>query len=585
MFKIGIYDRYLSTAGGGERYSCKLAEILSKIDGYNVDLVTDLYADINTVSKKLNLDLSRVNLKVFPFLSEDYALAITGEYDIFINATYLSSLCSSAKKSFYLCYFPTSFDVDFKVTHKLLIIFFRFFAVRLYRLADKISGGFKEIKIIEGVYDTKRFMLHRGSFTSGSTRIIYDFRCRQNSSLRGGQMCSRSEKDRAGKKEIRVGFKNPADLGVELIKSKMEIYEIKDKGNSNPEFLRLNSCKYYGDPGELNGCHKDMVFSEEVQISSGNKKIIEVNLEKSDASMFLLAVRSDTYSASAGNKKNMDTRKLGIVIYNEQKINIFQKFLLKVIGFIPMFLVTYPGNLSFLDSYDKIISISEYSSKWIRKLWKKDSVILYPPVDTDNYYCSKKQKIILSVGRFFPEHHNKKQLELAQNFIKLYKSSYDIFKDYRLILAGGVENKQEHLEYVRKIEEISKGYPVEILTNINWERLKDIFSEAMIFWHAAGMDEDEEKHPEKFEHFGITTVEAMASGCICVVINKGGQPEIIENGLNGFLFNSWEELRKITEDICSGLVDVKKISGNAMIKAGNFSSANFKEKLLKIIRC
>ncbi|GAH99470.1 unnamed protein product [marine sediment metagenome] len=30
MKKIAIYDRYLSTVGGGERYSCKIAEVLSK---------------------------------------------------------------------------------------------------------------------------------------------------------------------------------------------------------------------------------------------------------------------------------------------------------------------------------------------------------------------------------------------------------------------------------------------------------------------------------------------------------------------------------------------------------------------------
>ena len=46
MVKIAIYDRYLLTAGGGERYSCKIAEILSRQEGYRVDLITDIYADL-----------------------------------------------------------------------------------------------------------------------------------------------------------------------------------------------------------------------------------------------------------------------------------------------------------------------------------------------------------------------------------------------------------------------------------------------------------------------------------------------------------------------------------------------------------
>ncbi len=42
MVKIAIYDRYLSTAGGGERYSCKMAEILSSVSGYTVELDDDV---------------------------------------------------------------------------------------------------------------------------------------------------------------------------------------------------------------------------------------------------------------------------------------------------------------------------------------------------------------------------------------------------------------------------------------------------------------------------------------------------------------------------------------------------------------
>ncbi|MDD3521047.1 MAG: hypothetical protein PHU65_07450, partial [Actinomycetota bacterium] len=64
MKKIAIYDRYLSTAGGGERYSCKVAEILSKEEDFEVDIITDIFVDIDEVSRKLNLDLHRVNLKI-----------------------------------------------------------------------------------------------------------------------------------------------------------------------------------------------------------------------------------------------------------------------------------------------------------------------------------------------------------------------------------------------------------------------------------------------------------------------------------------------------------------------------------------
>ena len=123
MYKIGIYDRYLLTLGGGERYSCKIAEILSKEKDNLVDLLTDLYSDLNEISDRLNIDLSKVNLKIFPLISDDYAAKITSEYDIFINATYLSSLLASAKYNIYICYFPTPFDTDFRFIHKLLLFY------------------------------------------------------------------------------------------------------------------------------------------------------------------------------------------------------------------------------------------------------------------------------------------------------------------------------------------------------------------------------------------------------------------------------------------------------------------------------
>ncbi len=97
------------------------------------------------------------------------------------------------------------------------------------------------------------------------------------------------------------------------------------------------------------------------------------------------------------------------------------------------------------------------------------------------------------------------------------------------------------------------------------------------------MGEDENVHPERFEHFGITTVEAMAAGCIPVVINKGGQKEIINNGYDGFFFKDWQELKDITIKIIRGEVDVEKVRKNAILSCRKFSNSNFKKDLISII--
>ena len=546
MLKIAIYDRYLSTAGGGERYSCKMAEILSAQPGYEVDLVTDLYADLNKVASRLNLDLSNVNLKIFPYISDDYTKKLTEKYDLFINATYLSALPSYAVKNIYLCYFPTPFDVDFKFIHRFLLLFFRLPALWMFKLAEKMTAGFRGINIEEGLYEPKRFMLRRGSWTSG--RAILEIR----------------------RKDILVlGIKNPQNslldemkTGITIISSGRRIHKyniVLKKGQRRSIKIPFN--KLEADPD-----------SDIKKAEGGNRE-------------YTIEIDSDTFTPSGGKTGSRDTRKLGAVIYDETAINPVKKLILKILGYIPLFLITYPRHFRFLDSYQKIISISEYSSSWIKKFWDKDSTILFPPVDTESFRSNgnNKEKAILSVGRFFPEHHNKKQYELAATFIKMIEKYPVVMKGYTLYLVGGVSSIDEHLEYIERIKKLSVGYPIEVLSNVSFKKLTELFKRASIFWHASGLGEDENAHPEKFEHFGITTAEAMSAGCIPVVINKGGQKEIIKDGVDGLFFSDLRELVDQTLKIIRGEVDSGRIRKNAVRNCQKFSNTSFEKELLSII--
>lgn len=535
MKRIAIYDRYLSTVGGGERYSCKIAEILSKQKEFKVDLITDIFADLEKVSTRLNLDLSGVNLKIFPFISEDYATKITQKYDLFINATYLSSLPAYGRKNIYLCYFPTPFSVDFESVHKFLLFFFRRPARWLFRLADKLGGNFDEIEVEEGLYEPKRFLLRRGSWSNGKVIL----------------------KVKNSGRHFRLGFKNPDASGLGLMRVNVKVFEGKAEGNG-------------------------FLYNEDIVLKRGIKKTAEIPLNSAVDSACVL-ISSDTFVPAEVDRNSEDSRKLGVVVYDQRKMNFFKRAVLKILGYIPLFLITYPRNLIFLQTYNRIITISEYSRKWVKKLWNRESTVLFPPVDIDSFKAGKKEKIILSVGRFFPEHHNKKQLELARVFKELLEQHPDEMQGYTLYLVGGADNRASHLEYVEKVRAASKNYPVKIITNIEWEELVGIFARSHIFWHASGLGEDEEIHPEKFEHFGITTVEAMAAGCIPVVINKGGQKEIIKNRYDGFLFNTWKELKDITLKIISEEENIEEIRKNAVKGCRRFSNSNFEKDLISIV--
>jgi len=87
------------------------------------------------------------------------------------------------------------------------------------------------------------------------------------------------------------------------------------------------------------------------------------------------------------------------------------------------------------------------------------------------------------------------------------------------------------------------------------------------------------------EHFGISTAEAMAAGCVPVVINKGGQPEIVEHGVNGFVWETLDELRNYTTRLINDDALRAKMSEAARKRAQVFRSesfvANFVGRLLK----
>jgi glycosyltransferase involved in cell wall biosynthesis len=205
-----------------------------------------------------------------------------------------------------------------------------------------------------------------------------------------------------------------------------------------------------------------------------------------------------------------------------------------------------PGVFSIIDSvdtYDAIWAISDFSQKWIKKYWDRPSEILTPPVDIEDFRSGQKRNFILNVGRFFSGSHNKKHLVMIAAFKEMVDGGLE---GWELHLAGGTRSGLEHENYLNQVQTEAEGYPIILHPDISFRDLVKLYEESAIYWHASGYGEDENREPIKFEHFGITTVEAMASGCVPVVIGKGGQPEIVRHGQNGFLWNSIEELKSLT---------------------------------------
>lgn len=230
--------------------------------------------------------------------------------------------------------------------------------------------------------------------------------------------------------------------------------------------------------------------------------------------------------------------------------------------------------------YKQIFVISQFSQQWLKNYWNLESELLYPPVSVDSFKPSKKRKNqIVHIGRFFTDGHNKKQLELAQEFIKMCE---DGLSGWELHFIGSIAEGFEHQKYFKEIQEIAKKYPIVFHIDAPFKELKKVLSESKIYWHATGLDVNEKTSPIKLEHFGITTVEAMASGCVPVVIDKGGQSEIVTPE-SGYTWNTREEMQSMTQGLISDDSLRVKMSQAAIKRSTYFSKENFKQRLEKLL--
>lgn len=193
-----------------------------------------------------------------------------------------------------------------------------------------------------------------------------------------------------------------------------------------------------------------------------------------------------------------------------------------------------------IDSYPAVASITRYTADWVRKLWGRESHIIYPPCD-DMGPAAAKEKIILHVGRFVPERggdecHQKGQRVLLETF----RGLTDVHEDgWQLRFVGTVGRDEGSAKLAAALVEGARNLPVTFHFDAGFEELRDLYRRASIYWHATGYGYSAEEYPAKQEHFGITTVEAMSAGAVPVVINSGGQREIVTHESDGLL---WDDL-------------------------------------------
>lgn len=229
-----------------------------------------------------------------------------------------------------------------------------------------------------------------------------------------------------------------------------------------------------------------------------------------------------------------------------------------------------------LKKIDKIICYSNFVKKYLDDIFNLDSFVLYPSIENISGNLSK-EDLILSVGRFTTGANNKKHEFLINAFKKIKNN-----KSWRLIIAGSYLPADRYV--VDQLKNSAKGFNIEIIESPSYKELSSLYLKAKIYWHATGAGEDVEKNPQKAEHFGISTVEAMSAGTVPVVINAGGQKEIVEDGISGYLWDSEEDLLKKTTKLMENDSLFNLLSEKARERSKGFSSNVFDKNLNLLIK-
>ena len=146
---------------------------------------------------------------------------------------------------------------------------------------------------------------------------------------------------------------------------------------------------------------------------------------------------------------------------------------------------------------------------------------------------------IVSVGRFFRGGHEKRQDVLIDAFRALDVDGWELH------LVGTADDES----LLAPLRKRAAGLRVEFHVDLPRDDVLELYAQSSLYWHATGFGVDPERHPERLEHFGISTVEAMMYGVVPLVVPAGGQSEIVTDGVNGRHWTTIPELVAATRSL------------------------------------
>lgn len=187
-------------------------------------------------------------------------------------------------------------------------------------------------------------------------------------------------------------------------------------------------------------------------------------------------------------------------------------YLIKI--FLPIFLTRLRiWDRLTAERVDHFIANSQTVAGRIKKYYGRETdAIIYPPVDTANFFLAKPDNYYLAGGRLV----SYKRFDIIVKVFNRLKWPLKIF-------GRGPEEKKLRRNARKNIE---------FLGGVSDQEKAELYSRAIAYLHP------------QVEDFGITAVEAMASGRPVIALGRGGAAETVIDNLTGKIFyeQNWQDL-------------------------------------------
>ncbi|MEA2064748.1 MAG: glycosyltransferase [Patescibacteria group bacterium] len=202
------------------------------------------------------------------------------------------------------------------------------------------------------------------------------------------------------------------------------------------------------------------------------------------------------------------------------------------------------------DKTDNFIANSENVKERIKKHYNRDSAVIYPPVETEKFFVSQNKNDYFLIGGRLVSY---KKFDLAIEAFNKLKIPLKIFGE-------GPDYKK-----LKKIADKN----IQFLGFVSEREKAELYSKARAFIY-----------PHE-EDFGITVIEAIASGTPIIAYKAGGALESIIEGVNGEFFTeqNWKTLADKISNFDSNNynpIEIKKL-------AKKFNENAFKRKIKEFV--